>query len=281
MLASEANATVRAAFIKILGSLGDVAALPSMQSALTDSDAGVRLAAIEELTNWHNSTPRASLLEVARNASADQGERDLTLAGYIALCRKETNLPPAERVALFEEVIAITQDVKLLGAVISGLGEIPDRSALDAVRKFMATDGLKREARAAADSIRRLFYTASASHNQDNAPKALDGKIESRWTTSALQSPGMRFDVDLTESVKLGGIILDNSRSKLDSPVGYKVYVYSDPANIGNPVAEGKGEEAVLNIRFDSAEGRYVRIEQTGESGSQFWSIDEFSIVSR
>lgn len=281
MLASEANASVRAAYIKILGSMGDVAALPSMQSALTDADAGVRLAAIEELTNWHTGAPRDSLLDVAKNATAEQAERDFALAGYIALCRKETELPPAERVALFEEALAVTQDVKLLGAVISGLGEIPDRSALALVQEYIETDGLKREARVAADSIRSLFYTATASHNQDDAAKALDGKIETRWTTGALQAPGMRFDVDLTESVKLGGIILDNSRSKLDSPSAYKVYVYNDPANMGNPVADGKGDEAVLNIRFDSAEGRYVRIEQTGESGSQFWSIDEFRILTR
>ena len=281
MLASEANAAVRAAFIKILGSMGDVAALPSMQSALTDADASVRLAAIEELTNWHTGAPRDSLLDVAKNATADQAERDLALAGYIALCRKETTLPPAERVALFDEALAVTQDVKLLGAVISGLGEIPDRSALALVQEYIETDGLKREARVAADSIRSLFYTATASHNQDDAAEALDGKIETRWTTGALQAPGMRFDVDLTESVKLGGIILDNSRSKLDSPAGYKVYVYNDPASMGDPVAEGKGDEAVLNIRFDSAEGRYVSIEQTGESGSQFWSIDEFRILTR
>jgi hypothetical protein len=119
---------------------------------------------------------------------------------------------------------------------------------------------------------------ASASASDANAPatNAIDGNINSRWSTGAYQVPGQWFAVDMGSTNILNAIVLDCGGSTGDYPRGYQVYLSKDGSNWGAPVAAGSGA-AVTTISFPAQAARYIRVTQTGSASANWWSIAEFN----
>gem|GEM_PF-4751727 len=122
----------------------------------------------------------------------------------------------------------------------------------------------------------------SASHNNvlvgaDNLSQALDGRPETRWSTRALQQPGMWFEIDLNEIRSVSGLALDTGGSPQDYPRGYVVYVAKEQ-NVWEEVARNDHNEGALDISFSPHQARYIRIEQTGSADRWWWSIYEIDI---
>jgi len=129
--------------------------------------------------------------------------------------------------------------------------------------------------------IPRTGWIATANPNNANAYNAIDGRADTRWDTGASQiNSGQWFAVDTRQPVTFNTIILDNSGSPNDWPAGYAVYVSDDGTNWGNPVISGAQPSAVIVINLPEAiTTRYVRIVQTGQGKSEFWSINEFYLA--
>jgi hypothetical protein len=130
-------------------------------------------------------------------------------------------------------------------------------------------------------SVRSSQYTpritASASHNNvlsgaDNLAQALDGRPETRWSTRAVQGPGMWFELDLNQVRSVGGLSLDNAGSPNDYPRGYVVKLSSDHKQ-WTEVARKERNDRALDISFGAQPARYIRIEQTGSADRWWWSI--------
>ena len=134
----------------------------------------------------------------------------------------------------------------------------------------------------AASMPRTLAFTSgwklTASHNGAAAKAAFDGDLNSRYDTSASQTPGMWFQVELPETATLSGIQLDSTKSPGDYPRGYKVELSADGVNWGTSVATGKGSP-VTDITFAPAKAKFIRITQTGAVDGLFWSIHEMQLL--
>jgi hypothetical protein len=126
--------------------------------------------------------------------------------------------------------------------------------------------------------------SASASHNNvpsgaDNISQALDGRPETRWSTRALQQPGMWFELDLNDVRLVSGVTLDTAASANDYPQGYIVRLSSERQQWVE-VARNERNDRALAVTFSPRPARYIRIEQTGSSDRWWWSIHGLTVTS-
>lgn len=127
----------------------------------------------------------------------------------------------------------------------------------------------------------RLGWTATASKSSSNATEmtsmALDGKLETRWTSGAGQAPGMWFQLDMGYPRSFDRVVFDATGSGSDFPQSYKLYVSNDPAVPGTAVAQGAGQ-AVTTITLDAPKGgQFIRLECAASTGS-YLSIHEVNV---
>ncbi|MFN8453862.1 MAG: discoidin domain-containing protein [Anaerolineae bacterium] len=124
---------------------------------------------------------------------------------------------------------------------------------------------------------------ANASHNsvltgEDNLAQALDGRPDTRWSSRALQAPGMWFELDLITARSVSGLTLDNSPAPGDYPRKYIVRLSTDRQN-WQEVSRNDNNDRPLDVSFSPRQARYIRIEQTG-SADKWWSIYGVTVYS-
>lgn len=268
------------ALIGALAGIGDASSLPLLRNLAADGAPAARAAAVRALAAWPTPETMEDLRRIAREAG-DAGDRAAALDGYIRQLRADNALEAGEKVDRYVEALRDADGAAAKRRILAGLGDISDTRALDALDAFAGDPELGADARAAAEKVRRVFYTATASHKPDLAPLAFDNNIDTRWTSNAWQKPGMWFELDLSREADIRGIVLDASRSPEDFPRAYAVHVYADPGAPGDAVAAGEGVDPVIEITFEPVRGRYVRIVQTGESESRWWSIHEIRVLPK
>lgn len=121
-------------------------------------------------------------------------------------------------------------------------------------------------------------WKLSASHKKEDASKVVDNNTGSRWATAAPMKGGEWFTVELPGETAIGGIALDSQGNYQDYPRKYRIEVSADGKNWGTPVAQGDGG-ALTEVTFKApVKGRFVRITQTGASGSP-WGINELALM--
>lgn len=278
-LKAEKKPEVRISLLRVLGEIAHHTSLEVLRAAMKGEAEEERRAAVQALANWPRAEVMADLLTIAKEPESEA--QDVALNGYIRLLRQPSERPGEESVALFEEALKLARSKGAKRNVLSGLSDVHDLKALEIVERYLGDAELNREAAVAAEKIRKHFYAATASHSADRARNALDDNVATRWDTGTRQEPGQWFQVDLTREVLLRGIFLDAAGSSKDYPRGYEVYVFTDEGDMGEPVAAGEGNAAVTAVRFEPANGRYVRVVQTGKTDHWFWSIHEFRIVPK
>ncbi len=111
----------------------------------------------------------------------------------------------------------------------------------------------------------------------DNIAQALDGNPATRWSSRALQQPGMWFELDLNQVRSVGGLGLDSAGSPNDYPRGYVVSLSTDHTQ-WTEVARNDRNDRALDISFGARPARYIRVEQTGSADRWWWSIHGVSI---
>ncbi|MDB6079768.1 MAG: coagulation factor 5/8 type domain protein [Akkermansiaceae bacterium] len=121
----------------------------------------------------------------------------------------------------------------------------------------------------------------TANNNGGEAGRAIDGSLESRYTTGKFMAPGMWFQIGLKEATPVIGLVLDSNNSPSDYPRGYEVTVSTDGTTWSQPIATGKGSKAVTEIRFPETTAKFIRITQTGRADGNFWSIHELQVLGK
>jgi hypothetical protein len=111
----------------------------------------------------------------------------------------------------------------------------------------------------------REKWKLTASHAPSDVALAIDGKPDSRYTTTTSQVPGMWLQIELPQATRIGGLELESNKSPGDYPRGYTVELSTDGAQWGKPVATGKGSLPDTVITFPPTEAKFVRLTQTGE----------------
>lgn len=136
-------------------------------------------------------------------------------------------------------------------------------------------------AAAVVGTLPRWTWTVSASVMASGNPpdNAIDGNINTRWSSGTQQTNGMWFQIDLGATTTFRGLVLDAGSSSSDYPRGYQVNVSNDGLNWGGAVATGSGSSAVTTILFANQNARYIRITQTGSASGLWWSIHELTVL--
>lgn len=118
------------------------------------------------------------------------------------------------------------------------------------------------------------------SQGGDVVSNAVDGNLNTRWSTDALQTNIQYFQVNLGAPQSFNTLTMDTGPSTGDYPRGYAVYTSlngtdwaTDPA-----IATGAGSGQVTTVNFPAQTAQYVRIVQTGSAPGNWWSIGELNI---
>ncbi|TML07698.1 MAG: glucan endo-1,6-beta-glucosidase, partial [Actinobacteria bacterium] len=131
----------------------------------------------------------------------------------------------------------------------------------------------------AIDDSRQLLdfepMTATASTPQD-AANAVDDDATTRWTTAAAQTTGQWLQVDLGSAQTVRRVVLDTGADRGDYPRGYELETSTD-GSTWTPVASGAGSGQLTTIDIAPATARYLRVTQTGSSGS-WWSVADLRV---
>ena len=123
---------------------------------------------------------------------------------------------------------------------------------------------------------RKGWIVTASSGNSWDISNAIDGKLESRWSTGDGQKPGNYFQIDFGESLSFDRIEMAVGPFGDDYPKGYAVYATNDTAILGSPIASGAGA-AITRIDVPVQNARYVRIVST-DSDWRYWSIGEINV---
>lgn len=123
--------------------------------------------------------------------------------------------------------------------------------------------------------------TASSTGGTDTAGNALDGNSSTRWTNGTAQTNGQWYRVDMGAARTFNKIEIDAGPNDGDYPRGYNVYVSADGTNWGTAIANGTGIGQKVQISFPAQVFRYLKVEQTGTSSTNWWSIAELRVYNQ
>jgi hypothetical protein len=121
-----------------------------------------------------------------------------------------------------------------------------------------------------------LAATASSTEPGGSAANAVDGNLNTRWSSGAGQTPGQWFEVDQGTSQWFNQIVMDAGSNIGDYPRAYIVQVSNDNTN-WQTVANGEGSGQWVAANFPIVRDRYIRVTLEGSAGN-WWSISEFRI---
>lgn len=124
--------------------------------------------------------------------------------------------------------------------------------------------------------------TLRASHNNSNLGRdglryALDGNPYTRWSSRAVQQPGMWLEIDLQEVKQVRGLALDNRLSPYEYPRGYVIRVSRDGEEWAE-VANQPANKEPVEVSFSPQLVRYIRIDQTGRSSRWWWAVHDITL---
>ncbi|HEY1123888.1 MAG TPA: discoidin domain-containing protein, partial [Haloferula sp.] len=119
----------------------------------------------------------------------------------------------------------------------------------------------------------------TASHNNGEANRAIDGSAESRYTTGKFMEPGMWFQIELDAETPVSGLVLDTSGSANDYPRGYNVEISKDGQD-WKPLKKGDTKNAITEIAFNPTPMKFIKITQLGSAPGNFWSIHELRVLA-
>ncbi len=129
-------------------------------------------------------------------------------------------------------------------------------------------------------------WQVTANYGQETIAQAVDGRLDTRWTTGAAQRPGMYFLIDLGSVRPVTA--LSATGTAWESPRGYTVETSVDGA-AWTPIARGSGIRRVIGflekvpsfvVTFPEASARYLRITLT-RNDARWWAIHELALYTR
>jgi hypothetical protein len=125
-------------------------------------------------------------------------------------------------------------------------------------------------------STTRPWAAAQASHYLEDAPKAIDARLETAWTTrAAKQKPGMWYELDMGSLRRIERVTLVHPDNRF--PRGYSVQASTDAGN-WQEIGHVDDNWAQVDVSFTPNVARYVRVKTTNGSDLYPWGIGEFVV---
>ena len=124
-------------------------------------------------------------------------------------------------------------------------------------------------------------WVASASASYSPPLRAIDRNTAYRWQNGRAQSTSNDYiQVDLGSARTFNRIVLDHAGSSNDFPAAYRVDV-SDDGSTWTTVRTGNGTASATTIVLPSTyTKRYVRVTETGASGSNWFTVNELRLFN-
>jgi hypothetical protein len=135
-------------------------------------------------------------------------------------------------------------------------------------------------------------WRGAASATRTPPARAFDRDVDTAWYSDEPQRPGLFFQLDLQDAVRVGKVVLIPPRPSIGSPRGYRIQVSRDGAGWDEVAAIGDlgwsldwgggqprmgGPGRALSV-FEPRDVRYVRIDQTGTDATLWWAIAEIFV---
>jgi glucosylceramidase len=118
--------------------------------------------------------------------------------------------------------------------------------------------------------------TATASSDASDAGLAIDADASTRWSSGAAQAPGQYVQVDLKKLTEFRRVAIDAGDNLGDYARGWTVSTSIDGTH-WTTRASGAGVGQLTNVDLRPTLARYVRVTQTGSSGS-WWSLADLRL---
>lgn len=122
--------------------------------------------------------------------------------------------------------------------------------------------------------------TATTAAQNTSANALWDGTASTRWTTGTAQTAGQSIRLDLGTQRSFTAVELDAGQWSGDFPRGFTVHVSNDGSTWGTAVATGGGTSALTRIETGARSARYIRIQLTSGSSTNWWSIAEARVYN-
>ena len=279
---SNADDGGKVALLGVLPALSDAAGLDGARKLLGSSNASVSTAALRALAAWQTPEPLVDLLKIAKSAGAAE-RKSIALAGYTRLLAQPAARPALKTVELLSEAMALAESVDERRKILSRVADFPCKEAVELAERYAKDPALKEVATESARKVRavlvRSSLVVSASHNSNDAMRALDGDAGSRWSTNTPMRPGMWYMVDLGSVQSVTRVVLDCRNSPGDYPRGSEVYVSVDGESWGEPILKSPAQRPITRLILPKpTKGRFVKIVQTGRTDGLFWSIHDLRV---
>jgi len=127
-------------------------------------------------------------------------------------------------------------------------------------------------------------WQARASHNSEKANLAIDGRPDTFWTTGQAQVPGMWFELDLGEPLRITRVRLENPGKEF--PRGLAVTTSTDGRSWTEAGRVERFYGGPVEVAFpEPVPARFIRLEQTSDvvqagKWNIPWSISEISVFA-
>ncbi len=281
-LPAATTAEAQASLLRVLGRIAHPSALSVLYQAVSAAEPVVKDAAIRALAEWPTAEPVRVLRDIASDSAQTQVHRVLALRAHVGMISKQPDATDDEILDDYAQAARLALRNEERELVLSRLGLIRHRRALQMAREQAEDPALKAAADAAVQSIERLFAApvrVSAWPNPDKAANAVDKDPETRWDTGRVQQGGEWFRIELDEDSLIKGLVLDTSGSGGDYPRGYEVYVSRGVTGDGKRILVGQGDGPITKIVFpEPIRARAIKIIQTGSTAGLYWSIHELTV---
>jgi HEAT repeat protein len=137
-------AVAKCSLLRVLGVVGDPTGLEAVRTAMLDSEPTVRDTAVRVLADWPEPIALAPLFEVF-STTTDESQRFLALRGCVRLLDGEGQ-SNGQKLKTFSELLARTQRSDDRKAILSGLANVADPSALKLVEPLLTEPQVQTEA---------------------------------------------------------------------------------------------------------------------------------------
>ncbi|MCC6698127.1 MAG: ThuA domain-containing protein [Candidatus Hydrogenedentes bacterium] len=276
MAAAKDDVRAQATVVHVLGKVVDPASLAALRDAAGSRNAEVQAAAVHALADWPTNEPAQDLIAVV-GSSTDTAVAETALRGYLRMAEAAKDGAPEQLASMYEAAFAAAKTADAKRLILASIGNQQNGILISLVTRCLSEPELQADASATMAKLQRAAFKAKASNNDRDAHNALDGDVNTRWSTNASQQNGQWYQLDFGWEATVGKVTLDSASSVGDYPRGYEVYASMDGQNWGEPVAKGAGTAALTEISFQPVKARFLKIVQTGSDGL-WWSIHELTV---
>jgi len=141
----------KAAFLRVLRSIGGAKSLDAVRAATKDSDADVSDAATRVLCDWTSPAAAPDLLQLAKTSSNTR-HQTLAFRGYVRLIASR-EVPPAQKITMCREARSLAKSDQEKRLVLGALSGIQNKQSLDMALGYLDDAAVKNEACNAAIQI--------------------------------------------------------------------------------------------------------------------------------